>query len=243
MKRIVVFILAFWMLYANAAEVAEWLRHAERLTGESEAVRERAIRHLKKMRGLEGQLTIALTGPDRFLAVDVIATLKLKDLLPLLIDLSKIDDTGTTYLAMNALMDEKNAPLLTKLYRDRLLSEPPPALVARMVILDTFGRIGYQLPAEELNRIYSSGLYEMQSAVVAYARSRLRAGVGVESHSEFLKAALHSPYQQLRLQALFALMDLPEAQLSQWREPLSGCLGDSEEKVREICSMLKKSLD
>ncbi|MCB0405053.1 MAG: hypothetical protein KDD51_09720 [Bdellovibrionales bacterium] len=243
MRNLVFFLLIVVAAKAGAAETAEWLRHAERLTGESEAVRERAIRRLKNVPGLEGQLTIALTGPDRFLAVDVIATLKLKNLLPLLIDLSRIDDTGTTYLAMNALMDKDNAPLLTKLYKDRLLANPPPALAARMVIIDTFGRIGFQLAAQELNQLYSRGIYEVKSAVVAYARLRLRAGVGIEAHSEFLKAALKSPYQQLRLQALYAIKDLPSAQQSPWRERLETCVGDRQEKVRELCLTVRNSLD
>ncbi|MEZ4752384.1 MAG: hypothetical protein R3B54_17650 [Bdellovibrionota bacterium] len=65
----------------------------------------------------------------------------------------------------------------------------------------------------------------------------------MEAHGEFLKAALNSPYRQLRLQALYAVKDLPDAQKPPWREVLSGCLNDNDEKVKELCSTLKKSLD
>lgn len=237
--------VTLWLMLLGAHPLcaSDWIKHAERLTGESDAVHERSIRRLKRIPGLEGELTVALTGPNRFLAVDVIATLRLKPLLPLLIDLSLIDDTGTTYLAMNALMDKDNAPTLTELYRDRLLGERPVSLVAKMVILDTFGRIGFQLSEAELTRLYQEGEYEMKSAVVSYARLRLRAGQAKAMHAGFVRKALQNPYKQLRLQALHLLKDLPEGLLTEWKDDLQACLADRQEEVRTLCEALIKSLD
>src|SRR4051812_48596585 len=109
MRLVLLVVLALASSSSSIASAKDWSSHARRFTGESDEVRRQAIQELKKYPKLEDELKRALTSrsENRFLALDVISTLRMRKLLPALYQAAETDETGSCYNAINSLLESE----------------------------------------------------------------------------------------------------------------------------------------
>ncbi len=230
----------------NSVDIAvpsdsSWTNFAVRLTGESDQVRLNSIRKLKSIPQLHTILEKALSGPDKYLAMDVISALKLKEFLPALIQHSTIDENGAFHLAMNTLIDSQNSDDMFQLYSDRLVKEEGLSVIARVVILDTLSRSGILLPENKLRKLMLELPFEGQSAVLSHARSGLMKR-HLKGYLEIVQLALASSFFQLRIQALFLIQELSGPLQKSLERQLIPCLSDPQKEVRALCQKVSLSI-
>jgi hypothetical protein len=190
---------------------SDWTRDALRLTGESDSIRNEAIKNLKKEPHLAALLRRQLRGPHRFLALDVIAALKLQALLPDLLRLSESDPSGLSYLAINALMTTASRQQIIAIYRDRLLNPRPPQGEgpSQVLLLDSLALLGEPLPLEKLRTLLITSRWpEVQGAALNYARVAI-----LQDHRfryiDLIQDARLAKAFQVREQAVILAKELP----------------------------------
>lgn len=195
-----------------------WALEALRMTGESDAVRERALQRLRKMPGLENLLRQELSGARAGLALDVISALEIRSLLPDLLKSAREDQAGFIYLTLNNLMTSKNRRDLVRFYKKQVLckflcqiSDP-----GKVVILETLARLNEELAAEDLQDLYSDSKWpEVQVAILDYVRAAVLKHKK-ENYASLLKLGLNSEVRQLREQAQAIFNELPQPLRSRW---------------------------
>ncbi len=207
---------------------------ALRLTGESPAVRQTALKELRALANLNPALKQALYGKDKktqALALDVIAALSLDEFIDDLMGL-KDDGNGQFYLTLNALLNSDNRQKIVKHYLD-VVKDPGP-LVEKVIALDTLSRMEVNLPRTDLEGLLRAPEYEIRSATLSYIRSLLirfprKEDIGLLS----IPLADH-PYQ-LRIQAIQAIRDLPPSLEIDGLFLLESCRNDPHTQVRKAC--------
>ncbi|MBC7396322.1 MAG: hypothetical protein H7333_02670 [Bdellovibrionales bacterium] len=213
-----------------------WVANARRLSGESDAVRNRAMHDLKATPKIETILKEALITPRRFLAMDVISTLKLTNLIPDLVQYSENDETGTYYLALNSLITSFNEKEFKELYAKRLLSGNSPA-VARMILIDTLLRMQFRLTPRQLRELLvKDESPEVRSSALYY----LRATLLHESYDDFvplLREVLEdkNTSRQLKMQALFLASELSPELFQKIRDIRAPCLLPAPAALKLTC--------
>jgi len=238
LRRIPLFFLLIPASTANAApaETADWSRLALRLSGESGEVRESILLRLRQMPNLEPSLRAALTGPQKFLALDAISALSLEALLPDLLAMARTDETGSFYNAINTLTTRANERQISQLYRDRLWERECPE-AAKVVLLDTLGRTQAILDPEKLRSFLADPYPEVRSAVLSYARQMLLRG-RKDEYLPLETAALAGKPASLRVQAVFLAAELKPALRQRLAAALGSCGQDPAAEVREACRRL-----
>ena len=222
----------------------DWSTEAVRLTGESNPVREQAIKRLKKVPHLKRLLRHEIHGDHLAQALDVIATLEVRDLLPDLIQLGVSDKTGSVYSAINSLLNEKNLASVLQIYRKRLLCEPncQASPAAQVVILDTLARAGIDLSAAELTALFKSSQYEVRSAVLEYVRSAILMHGKIELFPLVQTALLAKPWQ-IRLQSWYLVSELPPPIKTKLKISKSNCTQEQNLETRSAClSSIKEKI-
>jgi hypothetical protein len=214
----------------------DWKLLARRFTGESDWIRKDSIDQIRKIPNLENLLKKELSGPDKFIVLDVIATLRLSGLLPDLIKYSEHDDTGFFYHALNALMTSTSLKLkLSQLYYSRLLNvNTPPA--AKVAILDTLGRLNVSISRADLKYLLLDDTSpEVRSAALYYLRNQFTNKLEQERDLLLLKAVLDSEPYQIRLQTIYFLSELNTQYQNTWLPFLKSCLTDKNPEVKKSC--------
>jgi hypothetical protein len=215
-----------------------WTEPARRLIGEPDAVTKRSIAELRRDKALPEKLKKALGTKDHFLALDVISTLKMRELVPTLLAFAERDRTGYSYHALNGLIERKDEERVTKLYVERLAKEKT-SLASKMALLDTVGRFGTDVPTEVLNRLLVEDAAEVRSAALYY----LRNGILLRRRQElypFLKSAAKDPTFQIRLQTLYLVSEIPledrRARADLFNSLFESCAADTNALVKSLCT-------
>lgn len=204
----------------------DWTEYGKRLFGESWQVQKNSIEALKKYPNLNKELTTAIEiNQNRELAADVIASLKLYNLIDVLVKYSKEDKTGHLYLAMNSLITKKTRTTLIGLYSLRITSSEA-SLPAKIIMMDTLGRMKHKLSYSIIENWLTAGNYETQSSALNYVR-RLKGQFTNKEFKKIASLALESNWYQVRLQALYSL--------PYYFIDFSECLSDSHKIVRKTC--------
>jgi hypothetical protein len=179
----------------------DWRYHARRLTGFSDATHRDSLATLKKMRDLPALLPDALRGPDRYLALDVLSTLRFASLLPVLFEAIPEDESGAVALAVNALLTAENRPAIVQTYSKFLsdLSRKPLSVPTTLAILDVLARMRHPLPEELVEGLMSHPAPMVRSAAVYFARM-LRSGSSEDRYRAVLERGLRDPTQYIRVQ-------------------------------------------
>lgn len=206
--------LAFIGSFAISKENATWFYLAERLSGESDAAHKQTIASLRAIPDLTNVLTRQIQGaspkPDTktFLAFDVIATLGMHDLLPVLRDFSQKDKSGYSYHAMNSLITASNQSEIVALYRDRAVAaNTSPA--ARIALIDTLARLNSLLDVGDVKRLLRHPSIEVRATTLGYLRSFLLRGKQ-PGYAELVQIPIADGPQRLKLQAEYLLHELSE---------------------------------
>ena len=240
-KILIVYLSLTCVLLSSRSQARDWSKEAVRLTGESQAVRGRAIMRLKKTPHLKEILRREIHGNRLAQALDVIATLELRDLLPDLIQLGTTDATGSVYSAINSLLNEKNLASVLPTYRKRLLCEPAcqASPAAQVVILDTLARAGLDLSSDELTRLLKSSQYEVKSAALEYVRSAIMTR-GKFELLPLVQASLQANPWQLRLQSWYLISELPPQIKIRLKISKENCAQERNIEARGACLNLFK---
>jgi hypothetical protein len=229
----VVFLLAlFGLSCGRAFAKPQWETLAARLSAESEQSTRATVARLRAWSGLESTLREALATEKRFLAFDVITALHLENLRPDLERIGEREESGLAYSALNSLLNSGNRGQIVALYLRRVeAAATPPA--ARMVLLDSLGRLGERIPPAVLARLLENGTPEEKSATLHFLRSRLRAGD--RSVLSLMPPLFRAKPYQLRVQLAFMVGEFGLARQGAFAGFLRDCARDEEKDLREVC--------
>ncbi len=212
----------------------EWTQDALRLTGESTEIRSGAIYRLKKKPGLKKMMRSELKGPRRELALDVIAALEWRDFVPELLQFAKKDETGISYLTINALLTSKNVTKIFETYRKRL-ADPDTFSLAQVIFLDSFGAMGSALNETEIKNLIKSPSFEVRVAVVDYLGAIRKTNKNFQI-ARLLKLTLEGSPYQLRLRTIYVVDELRTELGKDFQDFYQLCQKDSNAEVRELCN-------
>ncbi|MCB9026874.1 MAG: hypothetical protein H6625_11185 [Bdellovibrionaceae bacterium] len=216
----------------KATELRHWTEYGKRLFGESWTVQKSSIESLKLYPHLRAELIQAIqSNQNRELAADIIASLKLYSMMDILVKYSKEDQTGHLYLAMNSLITKNSRESLIGLYALRLKNSDA-SLPARIIMMDTLGRMKYKLEIALIENWLSNGNFEIQSSTLNYLR-RLKGQFSNKEFKSLASIALASPWYQIRLQVLYSL--------PYYFIDFSSCEKDKNKYVRKLCLEKKNS--
>lgn len=205
------------------AKVPSWTTWAKRFTGESDSVRKTAIQKLQQIKDLEKQLIEALQGPQRFLALEVIATLKLESLRRPVMAIADGDDSSVYFVTLNSLYNSDNQKELTSFYIRELVEKKNAP--AQVVILDTLARMDYVLDDDLIRGlIKKNSSPEFQQALLGYFRL---------THVHFSSKALRAWFDQIRKSKAYQV----RAQLLLLVSESPSLVGNGSSWVTEFCSL------
>lgn len=223
----------------GASAIADWQASALQLTGVAASTQRQAMSELRARPDLIPELRRALRAPSepsrrsQYLALDVIAALRLRSLLPELMTLSEREPSGYFYGAINALLTPANRAECVRVFQRRVTA-PRTSPAARMVLLDMLARLGSALPFDELASLFQDSHEEVRSAALSYARAFLIRRRNLE-YLPLVRLPLSRGTVALRAQAVFLVRelapDLPGGE-SAW---LQNCPTDPSEEIRALC--------
>lgn len=204
-------LIAVSLTQALASPTEDWRRYARKL-GPSELGQQDSVAKVRAIPNLATKLATALEGPDRYLALEVIVALEMKETLPKLLELARTDENGAFYLSINALLTAKNAKAILNEYRIRLTSANAKSVAfpVKVILLDTLGRTNTLVSEPELKRLMDDPYPEVRSAVIYYIRLTSRASKK-KLYASVLNTALKDAAPQLRLQATHTAQDIERA--------------------------------
>lgn len=197
LKVRVAFLLAF--LLSTSALASSWQELARKV-GESEEGRQAVIASLRKIPQLKKKLEKAIYSKDRPLALDVISSLEMKEMIPDLLLHVPADPDGFLTVAVNSMMDSKNQRSILDSYVSNL-SSSGVSFAAVVAMLEPLGRMNIALKRDVLNSLASSTSPEVRSSVIYYLRIMALRNKRYE-HLDLLAQFLKSAEFQLRLQAV-----------------------------------------
>lgn len=209
---IVIFLGSIGAAGKTKVVVKDWATEAVRMTGESDQVRERALRRLRKIPDLEATLKKELNGSKKALALDVISALEMRALLPDLLSTALTDETGFVYLTLNNLMTSKNRGELVPFYKKQLLCRFLCATSgpSQVVILETLARLNEEIEVDELEKLFAKTSWpEVQGAIIDYSRYMVTK-FKKEKYAVLLKKGLESETVQLQQQTLAVISEIPK---------------------------------
>jgi hypothetical protein len=193
------FSVAAFAATSKATHVASWTDLAKKV-GESEDNRASVIAQLRKIPGLKSKLKKAIYTKDRPLALDVISSLEMKDMIPDLLLHVPADPDGFLTVAINSMIDGKNQTSVLNSYQDAL-SSPGVSNAAVVAMLEPLGRLGIELTREILNALRDSASPEVRSSLVYYVRVMTLRNQKT-GNLDILASLLKAPEFQIRLQTV-----------------------------------------
>jgi hypothetical protein len=173
---LLVFHLGLGQANAKVATSDSWSVDAMRLSGESARVYQQSLKHLRANPDLDKDLRKALleNNTHTYLALDVISTLKRESVFPDLMADAKKDTGGFFYITLNSFFNPAHENQLTEFYEATLQNNQASGAV-KMIVLDTFGRIGHPLPKKLIkNFLNDERMPEVRSAALYYVRAFLK---------------------------------------------------------------------
>ncbi len=236
--RFVVLLVILIVSFEVLAE-STWSELALRFTAESQVVREQSIKQLRKIKNLDLILTQELEGAKRYLALDVIGTLRLVGFIPVLKSMVPLEKTGMIFVTLNALMTSQTQKKFIQYYLESL-DDNEVSSASKVVIVDTLSRMQVDLGRRRLKKIFrQEETPEVRSSGLNYVRAQLKNGLAKNYYFDLVEEALGQDPFQMRVQALFLIGEIPRNELLRFNNKLSQCTQDSNFEVRKICGKLK----
>ncbi len=196
----------------------DWKYHARRLTGFSDSTQRASLHALKTNGHLAESLKAALRTGDKYLALDVISTLSLKDFVPVLMPLVATDESGAVALALNTLLTPDTHRHIETQYLGLIsnMHRVPLSAPTTMAILDVLARLKTPLSESELQTLMQSPSPWIRSAVLYYARLAQKDSEVV--FPEIFRAGLQDSSSLIQEQARTALdgKTLPSQKTGFW---------------------------
>jgi len=166
--------VALFVSWVGAADLP-WVKLAKRM-GRSDTDRRNSVRSLKRIEGLPQMLIAALDGKEKYLALEVISALSVKEAVPILLPLADRDENGVVHLTLAALIDDKNVRTIEAQFLERLSSvtRKPVSVVVQVILLDTLARLGTPLDAKVLRALSLSPHPYVLESVKLFEQGRAR---------------------------------------------------------------------
>lgn len=223
-----------------------WSALARRVgEGESPKARQDAVAKLKKTPRLDRILLEALATPDRALALDVIAALKMEAFVPALLKRVSSDRDGMAILTLNSLLNENVTDRVLDAYVEALSPAPQGSLspAAIVAMLEPLGRGARELSDESLAPLFAHEYPEVRSAALYYVR--LMAIVHRRPTNLALAAgALDSSWFQLRSQAQYffkeVALDRELRPFADLERAAAACRRESNRFAKEACQAVAR---
>jgi hypothetical protein len=216
-----------------------WSELALRFTAESQVAREQSIKQLRKIRNLESILAQELERPKRYLALDVIGTLRLYGFIPILQKLAQTEKTGMIFVTLNSLMTIRTQEKFIEYYLESLDGNEI-SFASKVVVIDTLSRLKVDLGKRRLKKLFRKEEFpEVRSSVLNYIRAQGKDGFAKRYHFELVEEALEQDPFQVRLQAWFLVSELPRNEQLRFHNELSRCSQDPNVEVRRVCANLQ----
>lgn len=232
--------IAILVLCSGAASADSWTDYARKLIGETDAVTRNSKAELRKDKNLPDKLRKSLGSKDHFLALDVMASLNMKEMVPTLLDFAARDRTGYSYHALNTLIEKKDYDRVGSIYRERL-KKSKTSLASKMAMIDTLGRIGTDIDPDLVNRLILDDAPEVRSSAIYYLRTAILRRRRQELYP-FLKTAIADSTFQNRLQTLYLVSEIPPTERATREEFFTSffslCEKDPYAQVKALCAEL-----
>lgn len=234
-------LVAFSLSPVPALAAAHWWDYARRFTGEDDKVRDAAVGSLRKIPTLNAELKKALGTTEHFLALDVITTLGLKEMMTDLLAFAEKDKTGYSYHVISSLIEAKDHDRVGHIYLDRI-DNPKTSAAAKIAMIDAAARMEITIGPERTERLLKDESPEVRASVLSLFRTELlrrnfQRGLSV------LETTIRDPAFQIRMQTLFLVSELPgslrRANLSLIDGVLQSCSEDAMPQVKSFCLTLK----
>lgn len=226
----------------------EWISLARSLTGESGWIRQRALNRLRAMKELDEILTYEIRrsvfqngklNTQRFLALDVITALDRKNLMPVLLSESLTDSTGYTYHTINTLLSSHNADQIIRRYHDHLMSYPTSSAV-KLALLDTLGRMGFELSLSELRHLNQNASNDVRSGLLSYLREVMILKNRLQYQQLFSEFIMTGSFE-VRMQALYLFEELLAQKKLKFKETGLHCESQRNKTIQKFCKKLASS--
>ena len=112
-----------------------------RHVGPAEGDRQEHIDQLKKLENLDKVVIDAIGTKDQALALDTISALKLKHLVPELLESIDRDDTGFLILTISVFINKSNYAKIFQTYKNRLANSTQQSPANLVALLEPLGRL------------------------------------------------------------------------------------------------------
>lgn len=217
-----------------------WSEHALRFTAESPIAREQAIHQLRQMKNLPTILEKELSGPQRYLALDVIGALRLFHFISSLKRLALTDRSGMTFVTLNALITSQTMQQFIDYYLE-VLAENKISSASKVVLIDTLSRLGVLMGISLAKKLFESQESpEVRSGILNYVRAQVKGDSPNYYYLNIIDSVFQQEPFQLRIQALYLVADLPRVEKIRFGSRLNDCLRDPHSEVQRVCRELKK---
>lgn len=231
------------------AKTKEWVKHAQRISGESDAIRNRAIAFLKRIPNLEDKLRDELKlyqsqsihlRSELFLALDVVSTLKLNGMRVDLQAFAERDETGYSIHALNSMMTKSNFEKSIHFFQQLFYSKKS-SMAVKLAVLDTLSRLQIDMDTKYLVGQFEESSPQFQSSILNYIRNHrnVESLNSLQEYLPILKMALQKSGYQIRMQTLFLISEFNPKERILALPVLEKCLKDSHQKVQKFCRSLK----
>lgn len=213
--------------------------------GQSGKKSEEAKIRLRRLPNLVPTLLAALETRDRLLALEVISSLRLREVIPALLKRVPSDRDGFLILTLNSLLHGKRQKEILETYLENVRSwktkNASPAAVVAM--LEPLGRLGWKVSDETLLSLLRHDFQEVQAAVLIYLREQAF-HFGRTKQLKLIPTLGDSSADQVRLQAAFLLEELQKKSQKE-NSPfdagiLNWCKKDRNPEVRGLCVKLQE---
>lgn len=215
-----------------------------RKVGQSEDFRASAIRDLKRLPHLSGDLRQALRTSDRPLALEVISALEIRSLIPDMIALVPQDPDGFMVLGVNALMTSQTRDSILNLYLDNLQPKTLNAVSTGAIIamLEPLGRLGVELSGATFTAISRHRSPDVRGSLLYYVRMMALRHDNL-IYADYANDLTSAAEYQLRLQAISTSAEIAAingsrrrtAHLKDRSDLTKLCGRETEERLREAC--------
>ena len=166
-----------------------------RHVGPAEGDRQEHIDQLKKLENLDKVVIDAIGTKDQALALDTISALKLKHLVPELLESIDRDDTGFLILTISVFINKSNYAKIFQTYKNRLANSTQQSPANLVAFLEPLGRLGEPLPTKTLQKLIRHHFPEVRSATLDYSRKMMFRYYNQKYHSIIKMAAADRTYQ------------------------------------------------
>lgn len=224
----------FLIFISFSTFASEWFELAKDLDNSEPKVKFKALKELKEIENLETALKISVEKGIRVpIALNVIKTLRFKELIPFFIELQKRQSLENYYHVINSLVDKESFNLVHKMYM-KLEKTHFDEITFQDGILEFFDKFNIQLPHESLEKFFDTTSVETKLKVVEYFFN-FKTIYDPKEVINISHKILKTNNDVLKEKLLRQLINYPQIETRKTKIDFSLCMSDSNKVLKNLC--------